>query len=247
MEDSQNPTNPGQNPEPKPDENQTYTQHFQHQPVSARVPERWSKGVMASGVLVLDGPHEFVLDFFQALTRPHQIVARVILVPAVMQQLVQLMTENLGKYVAAFGQPMELPKSPPKRSTIQEIYDNFKLPEESLSGAYANSMLIGHSAAEFFVDFITGFYPTAAVSTRIIMAAPYGPRMLETLNTGLQQYQRRRIQQHQAFQALQAQQAAQAQQTAQQPIPPPAPPTEPPAPPSDPPPAAPPVEPPPTN
>ncbi len=186
--------NPPKDPlpgDPPPNVPGPYTQQFQHQPISARVPERLSRGVMTSGVLVLDGPNEFVLDFLQGLTRPHQIVARVIVVPKVMEQLIAAMTENLGKYSRAFGQPMELPRPPTRRPTIAEIYENFKLPDELASGAYANSVLIGHSPAEFFLDFITGFYPTAAVSARVVTAAPYVPRMLETMTLSLQQYRKR--------------------------------------------------------
>ena len=51
--------------------------------------------------------------------------------------------------------------------------------------------MIGHTAAEFFMDFITGFYPTAAVSSRIFAAAPHVPRMLETLAIAMQQFQKR--------------------------------------------------------
>ena len=59
------------------------------------------------------------------------------------------------------------------------------------SGVYANSVLMGHSQTEFFFDFITGFYPTPAVSARVIIAAPQGPRFLTTLKGSLQQFQQR--------------------------------------------------------
>jgi hypothetical protein len=187
---SDEPGNPPPS-DPSPNAPGPYTQQFQHQPVSARVPERLSRGVMTTGVLVLDGPNEFVLDFLQGLTRPHQIVARVVVVPAVMQQLIGALNENFGRFTKVFGQPMELPKPPARRPTIAEIYENFKVPDELISGSYANSVLIGHSPAEFFFDFITGFYPTAAVSARVVAAAPYIPRMLETMTLSLQQYRKR--------------------------------------------------------
>jgi hypothetical protein len=46
--------------------------------------------------------------------------------------------------------------------------------------------MIGHSPSEFFFDFITRFYPTAAVSARVYLAASQVPQMLNALNTSLQ-------------------------------------------------------------
>jgi hypothetical protein len=169
----------------------TQSQQFSHNPVAARVPERVARGVHATGVLVLDSPTEFVIDFLQGLTRPYQVVARLVVHPHVMGQLAGAMRENVDKYVSAFGMPPQQPQQPQRRPTIQEIYENFKLPEDQLSGSYANSVMIGHSQAEFYMDFITGFYPTAAVSSRVFLAATQAPRILETLTIALQQYQKR--------------------------------------------------------
>jgi Protein of unknown function (DUF3467) len=181
------------NPPPNnpPNELGTFAQHFQHQPVAARVPERVARGVFTTGVLVLDSPNEFVLDFLQGLTRPFQVAARVIVVPAVMEQIVIASGDNLEKYTHSFGQPPQLPKPPQKRPTIAEIYENFKLSDDMLSGAYANSVMVGHSASEFFFDFITGFYPTAGVSARIMTSAPHMPRIVDTLKMAMQQYRTR--------------------------------------------------------
>ena len=170
-----------------------FSQPFHNQPVAARVPEKLARGMFTTGVLVQDGPNEFVLDFLQTLSRPPQITARVVVPPNVMIALVNTLADNLNKYVQSYGPPPPLPRppQPQRRPSIQEIYENFKLPEELWSGSYANSVLIGHAPAEFFMDFITGFYPTAAVSSRIYLAAQQAPRMLETLKMSLQQYQRR--------------------------------------------------------
>ena len=237
---------PKKDPSPPSNDMGTYAEQFQHQPVAARVSERLGRPVSTTGMLVLDSPNEFVLDFLQGLTRPHQIVARVIVVPAIMEQIVTASSDNLEKYIGAFGAPPSLPKPPQKRPTIaeiyetfklsddmlsgayansvmvghsasenlekyvqahgapptlpkppqrrptiQEIYETFKLPDELLSGAYANSVMVGHSPAEFFFDFITGFYPTAAVSARVTTSAHHMPRIVDTLKTALQQYRNR--------------------------------------------------------
>ena len=169
-----------------------FSQQFQNQPVAARVPEKLARGVFTTGILVQDGPHEFVLDFLQALSRPPQIGARVVLAPGVLEALVRTLNENLNKYVQTFGPPAPLPRppKPPKPPSIQEIYENFKLPEDLWSGVYANSVLVGHAPAEFFMDFITGFYPTAAVSCRVYFSAQQAPRFLDTLRTSLGNYHR---------------------------------------------------------
>jgi hypothetical protein len=182
---------PKKDPNPPANDMGTFAEQFQHQPVAARVPERLGRPVSSTGMLVLDSPNEFVLDFLQGLTRPHQIVARIVVAPKIMEQVVNAASENLEKYVQAHGMPPTLPKPPQKRPTIQEIYETFKLPDELLSGAYANSVMVGHSPAEFFFDFITGFYPTAAVSARVITSAHHMPRIVDTLKTALQQYRNR--------------------------------------------------------
>ena len=220
MMDSQQP-----NQEPDPDKpapqqqggSGVFSQPFQNQPVAARVPERVAKGVFTTGVLVQDGPHEFVLDFMQGLSRPPQIGARVILTPGVMDALVRTLSDNLNKYIQVFGPPAPLPKppQPQRRPSIQEIYENYKLPEELWSGSYANSVLVGHAPAEFFLDFITGFFPTAAVSSRVYFAAQQAPRVLETLRLSMQNYHRR------VFSQMQQNPQQQHQQPNPEPPPPP--------------------------
>lgn len=169
-----------------------YSQQISHSPVSARVPERVARGVLSTGVIVLDSPNEFVLDFLQSLSRPPQIVARVVLPPQVMFSFVASLRDNLNKFNERFGPPQPLPKPPQQnRPSIQELYEHFKLPDDLLSGTYANSVLIGHSPSEFLFDFITGFFPTASVSSRVYLSAQQAPRVLDTLSSALVTFQRR--------------------------------------------------------
>lgn len=182
------------NPPPSPfNDDKPIHEKIEHQPVSARVPERVARGVYSTGQLVLDSPKEFVIDFLQGMTRPHQIGARVVVSPQTMAEFINALQANLENYNKNFGPPPPLPTPPPNqpRPTIQEIYENFKLPDEQLSGNYANSVLIGHSPTEFFYDFITGFYPTPAVSARVLMAASHVPRFLNMLRSCMEQFQNR--------------------------------------------------------
>jgi hypothetical protein len=213
--DPGNTNPPGDPNQPPANAPGAYSQQISHSPVSARVPERVARGVLSTGVIVLDSPNEFVLDFLQSLSRPPAIVSRVVLPPQVMFSFVASLRDNLNKFSERFGAPQPLPKPPQQnRPSIQELYEHFKLPDELLSGTYANSVLIGHSPSEFLFDFITGFYPTASVSSRVYLSAQQTPRVLETLSAALVTFQRRFAQQPQ-------------QPPQQQPPPPPPPPQEP--------------------
>ncbi len=174
------------------DKDKPIVQSYSHQPVGARVPEKVARGVYSTGQIVLDSPKEFVIDFLQGLTRPFQVGARVVVSPQTMQEFIGALQQNVDNYSKTFGAPPPLPPPPTQnRPTIEEIYQNFKLPDEMMSGSYANSVLIGHGVTEFFFDFISGFYPNSAVSSRIFMAAPQIPRFVTMLNTALQNYHQR--------------------------------------------------------
>jgi hypothetical protein len=169
-------------------------QEFRHQHLSARVPEKVGRGAYATGVIVLHGPNEFVIDFVQALAKPSQVVTRVILPPHVVGQTIAALQDNLQKYTERFGAPPVLPKplKPPVPPTIQEIYDDLKLSDEQLPGAYSNAVMIGHSPAEFCIDFIANSFPRSVVSARVVVAAPTLPRILETINGSWQGYLKKR-------------------------------------------------------
>jgi hypothetical protein len=170
----------------------TFSQEFRHNPVSARVPERIASGVLSTGVLVLDSPNEFVIDFMQGLARPFRVAARVVVTPAVMEQFVMALKDNVSKFEGRFGQIPPLPKPPTdRRPTLEEIYTDFKLPDEMLSGTYANAVMVGHSASEFFCDFITNFYPTSAVSSRVYISSQQMPRVLDAVTTAFGRFQQR--------------------------------------------------------
>ena len=183
------------------------TQPFNPQPpqpqeprhLSARIPEKVAKGIVATGFLSYIGPNEVVIDFLQIISRPAHLASRVVLSHAVAEQFLGVLRENLGRYTANFGPPPALPKNPEGQQprTPQEVYDELKIPDEQLPGVYANACLVGHTPAEFAIDFITTFMPHAVVSARVYLAAPRIPPLIDTLAGVLEKYRRQRQQQQQ--------------------------------------------------
>lgn len=179
--------------EPAPQGPGSFSQQFQHNQVSARIPDKIGRGVFSTGLLVQQGAHEFMLDFVQGMASPRQIAARVVMPPAVVAALIGAVRENLTRYQNQFGPLPALrpPTPPPSPPPIDEIYSNLKLADELLSGVYANAAMIAHTQSEFCLDFITNFYPRSAVSCRVYLAAAQLPGLLQTLTNSLQQYQQK--------------------------------------------------------
>jgi hypothetical protein len=184
--------NPGQNPN-RPNEPGAFTQEVQHSQISARVPEKVSRGVFSTGAMVFQGQHEFIIDFVLRMAQPHQIVARVVLPPTIMDSVIRALQENLNIYRSKFGSPplLPAPPNPPAPPPIDEIYRDLKLADEMLSGVYANAVMIAHSPAEFYFDFITNFYPRSAVSCRVYLSVPQVPGLLTTLSRSFDQYRQK--------------------------------------------------------
>lgn len=78
-----------------------------------------------------------------------------------------------------------------RQTSVQDIYDDLKIRDEFLSGAYANAVMIGHGPHEFSFDFITNFYPHSAVSSRVFLAAGQIPRLFESLKGTWEQLRNR--------------------------------------------------------
>ncbi len=187
------------NPQPAPGSEQP-VQRFSHNPTSARVPDKIARGVTATGFLAFFGPNEFVIDFLQFIARPAHLVARVVMTPNVAEQFLGVLRENLGRYQAQFGTPQGMPKNNPqeKPRPAQEIYDDVKISEDQMSGVYANTVMVGHTPAEFGLDFITSFIPHASVTARVYVAAPRVPQLIDTLAGLVNQYKAQQAAQQQA-------------------------------------------------
>ncbi|MDP6718414.1 MAG: DUF3467 domain-containing protein, partial [Pirellulaceae bacterium] len=79
----------------------------------------------------------------------------------------------------------------------QEVYHEHKQPQHLHSGANAHRVMIGHSASEFKLDFLTNLFPHSAVSSRVYLSAPQIPRLLDSLESTFAQFQQRVKQQQQ--------------------------------------------------
>ena len=72
--------------------------------IGALVPTHVSRGIFSTGVAVLQGNHEFIVDFLLQMQQPQQVAARVILAPMVVGQFLQALAENIAKYESRFGE-----------------------------------------------------------------------------------------------------------------------------------------------
>ena len=197
MSDSESPVDPPPsdgNPGPRPD-GPDATPPGGPPPLRARVPDHVADGVFSTGTVVMTGQHEFIIDFLQTIGRPHRIAKRIILPHPVMPQFIQALSTNLELYTNRFGEPPRPPTDPNtaqrRRPSPQEIYDDLKLPDEELSGIYANGVMSGHGASEFGLDFLTSFFPQSAVSARVFLAAGQIPRLLDSMKGALEQLRQR--------------------------------------------------------
>ncbi len=187
------------NPEPPDNEPPAdmHHQQFQVPGATARMPPDVGNGQFSTGAIVMTVQHAFVMDFLQQMSVPATVVSRVVLPHAVMPQFVKALEANIKMYEDKFGSIPAMPKppQPPRKPSIQEIYENLKLPDNEMPGHYADGVVIRHSPAEFCFDFITHFYPHAAVARRLFVAAPHVPQILKTMTANLNRFLEQRNQQ----------------------------------------------------
>lgn len=187
-----NPPNQPPNQPPSNSDNSDTVSEARIAQLSARVPEGVAKGSFSTGAIVLAGAGEVTIDFVARLTQPHQIVARVILPLNAVPTVLATLRDNVDKFTKRFGAIPEMPKpNIERRPSLQEIYDDLRLPDAMLSGSYANGLIIGHTPAEFCLDFIANLFPRSAVSARIYLSAPHVPRLIDSLSNTYDQHIKR--------------------------------------------------------
>lgn len=187
MNDQEDPQNPSEDSHPDGGGSPSERQQVSVSNVTARVPDNIGNGVFSTGAIVMSAQHEVVIDFVQRIGQPSQIVSRIVLPRAVAAKFIAALEENLSRFEQQFGPLPQPPKPNPEqpRPSIQEVYDNMKLPDDQLSGSYANAVLIRHSAAEFSFDFVTTFFPNSAVSSRVFLTAYHVRPLLDSLRNNL--------------------------------------------------------------
>jgi hypothetical protein len=184
---------------PAPGGGNTYHQEVQHAPATARVPDAVGRGVFSTHAIVMQGAHEFLIDFIQSLAPPRRVVARIVLPVTVVPLFIGALEDNLRKYTNVFGAPPRMqgppgtaPGSPPPvPPPITEVYEQLKLPDEMLGGMYANTVVISHSQAEFCFDFICNFYPRSVVTARVYLATHHILEVFDSLQRCLEQYRQK--------------------------------------------------------
>jgi len=187
MSDQEDPQNPSEESRPDEGDSPPERQQVSVSNVTARVPENIGNGVFSTGAIVMSAQHEVLIDFVQRIGQPPQIVSRIVLPRAVAVQFIAALEQNLSQFEQHFGPLPQMPKPDPEqaRPSIQEVYDNIKLPDDQLSGRYANAVLIRHTAAEFSFDFVTTFFPNSAVSSRVFLTAHHVRPLLDSLRNNL--------------------------------------------------------------
>ena len=180
-------------PNPNPPSSNEVTQQVKYSQISARIPERLNRGVFATNALVLTGNQELVCDFLLRMVPPHMLAARVVLPYTALGPMVKAISENVENYKARFGAPAAPPPPPPnvQPPNITEIYEQLKISEEVAVGAYANTLMISHTAFEYCLDFILDLFPRPTVTQRIYLSAAQVPPFLNTLKRTLEQIQQR--------------------------------------------------------
>lgn len=63
----------------------------------------------------------------------------------------------------------------------EKFYDELKIEENVLLGAYANGAMINHTEFEFKLDFISSFKPYPVVTARVFLSEPQLRRLLQSL------------------------------------------------------------------
>lgn len=179
----------------EPSENEgPQSQEIRHSHIGALVPAHVARGVFTTGAVVLQGQHEFIVDFLLRMQQPQQVVARIVMPPAVVSQFIMALQENINRYEDRFG-AIHMPTIPnlnqQPRQSAQDLYETLKISDDVQSGTYANAVMIGHSPTEFSFDFITTFFPRSSVSQRVFMASANAQRLLDSMRHSFQQFQDR--------------------------------------------------------
>ena len=126
MTDPSTPDEPTENDGPQ-------SQEIRHSHIGALVPTHVARGVFTTGAVVLQGQHEFIVDFLLRMQQPQQVVARIVMQPVVVNQFIAALKENIQRYEDRFG-PIQMPVIPnqnqQQRQSAQDLYESLKISDD---------------------------------------------------------------------------------------------------------------------
>lgn len=168
-----------------------------HDPQAPQVPPpqidpATGQGAYATGLVVIHTRDEFLLDFIAGFATPPQVVGRVIATPVFFKRMLKALLDNIGRYEQTFGVISAQPANTrAKAGQVNELYAKLQVADESLGGAYANSMSVMHTHDEFIMDFLANFPPAPKVTSRIVVSPTHLRRIISVVGDNLSQYEDR--------------------------------------------------------
>jgi hypothetical protein len=75
-----------------------------------------------------------------------------------------------------------MPNQPPHEIKV-------KIPDDMLRGAYANSLVVAHTAEEFVLDFILSLPPQPVCTARVLVHPGHLKRIIQALQQNLARYE----------------------------------------------------------
>lgn len=213
-------TPPPENANNPDDRDEPYHQQVQHQSVSARLPDSLGGGVFSTSSLIVESGDMFLIDFVNGSAPPVRLVARVVVTPMTMQQFLGALNQSCQKARSAGRQDGHGPGEPQaepslgvgtetvgagaqgggkgsggttqQQRNVEDIYGELKFTDDILCGAFANTVIIRHSADEVVFDFISNYFPRAVVTCRVAMSTSRVERFRRSVEDAFRKYEEKR-------------------------------------------------------
>jgi hypothetical protein len=77
----------------------------------------------------------------------------------------------------------ESKEAPQDKSTVEEIYENTKIPDEMLAGKYANMVAVTQNNGDFCLDFVLSLFPRSVVTARVFISIYHATELMNALKS----------------------------------------------------------------